>query len=140
MKITSYLVFNGRAEEAAHFYAGLLGGKLENLWRFNQMPPDAGFPPIPEGDGEKIMHCCIFFPGGSMALADTLPSDKRDFGNGGHMLTLVCDSIEQAETTFAKLSDGAQKIPCAMQEVFYAKRYGEVIDRFGVLWGIMFEG
>ncbi len=75
-----------------------------------------------------------------MSVADTLPGDPRDFGKGGQMLTLVCDSVAQAEGVYAGLCDGAQKIQCELAEVFWAKRYAEVVDRFGVLWAIMYEG
>jgi len=138
MKLTSYLIFNGQAEEAANFYASVLNGKIENLYRYDSMPPTPEMS-VPEECKQMIMHCCIIFPGGSMSVADTLPHDKRDFGNKGHMLTLDCDSIEQAEEAYAKLSENAQKIECELAEAYFAKRYGELVDRFGVLWAIMFD-
>lgn len=138
MKLTSYLIFNGQAEEAANFYADVLGGKIENLYRYDTMPSTDEMP-IPEACKQMILHCCIIFPGGAMSVADTLPNDKRDFGNKGHMLTLDCDSIAHAEEVYAKLIKGAQKIECELSEAFYAKRYAEVVDRFGVLWAVMYE-
>ncbi len=138
MKITSYLTFNGNAEEAANFYAEVLGGKLQYLTRFNEFPPMSGWE-VPAEYGNKIGHCCIVFPGGGMSVADTLPTDPRNFGNGGCMLTLSTDSVADAESIFEKLSSGAQKINCQMQEVFYAKRYGELVDRFGVQWAVMYH-
>ena len=138
MKLTSYLIFNGQAEKAANFYADVLGGKIENLYRFDTMPSTPEMP-IPEECKQMILHCCIVFPGGSMSVADTLPHDKRDFGNKGHMLTLDCDSIAQAEETYAKLTKGAQKIDCELGEAFFAKRYAEVVDQFGVLWAVMYN-
>ncbi len=74
-----------------------------------------------------------------MSVADTLPGDPRNFGNGGHMLTLACDSIAQIEEVYAKLCTGAQKIQCELSETFFAKRYAEVVDRYGILWALMFE-
>jgi len=138
MKLTSYLIFNGQAEEAANFYANVLNGKVENLYRYDSMPPTPEMP-VPEDCKQLIMHCCIIFPGGSMSVADTLPHDKRDFGNKGYMMTLDCESIEQAEEVYAKLSEKALKIECELGEAFFAKRYAEVVDRFGVLWAIMFD-
>lgn len=73
-----------------------------------------------------------------MAVADTLPQDPRNFGNRGHMLSLACDSIAQAEAVYAKLAESAQKIECPLGEAFFAKRYGELVDRYGVLWGVMY--
>ncbi len=136
MRITSYLVFNGNAEQAANFYAEALGGKLENLTRYNQFPPSPEWT-VPAEFGNLIGHCCIVFPGGGMSVADTLPSNPVSFAKGGNMLTLVCDSVEQAESAFAKLSRDAQRINCPIQKVFYAERYGEFIDRFGVQWAVM---
>lgn len=138
MKLTSYLIFNGQAEEAAHFYADLLGGKIENLYRYNSMPPSPEIT-VPEDCMQRILHGCITFSEGSMSVADTLPGDERNFGQGGHMLTLACDSVEHAEKSYAKLAVGAQKIQCELSEAFFAKRYAEVVDRFGVLWAIMYE-
>lgn len=139
MKLTSYLIFNGQAEEAANFYADILGGKIGDLYRYESMPPQPGMPEIPNDFKQKVLHCCIAFQGGSMAVADTLPSDERNFGNGGHMLTLVCDSIAHTEEVYAKLSVGAQKIQCELGEAFFAKRYAEVVDRFGILWALMYS-
>lgn len=138
MNITPYLIFNGEAEEAARFYADALGGKIENLHRYDSMPPMPGVT-VPEDFRQKILHCCIIFPGGSISTADNLPGYACCSGNSGHMLTLGCDSIEQAEEVYAKLSNGAQKIQCEMAEAYFAKRYAEVLDRYGVLWAIMYE-
>jgi PhnB protein len=139
MKINPYLMFNGDAEEAAGFYAGVLDGRIGNLYRYSDFPPGSGWE-VPAEYAHKVGHCCIAFPGGAMSVADTLPDDPRDFGNGGHILTVSCDSMEQVESVFNKLAAGARKINWPLQEVFYAKRYGEVVDRFGVLWGVMYEG
>ena len=138
MKITPYLLFNGQAEEAAAFYADLTGGKIENLTRYSEFPPMEGMPPIPADYGQKIGHCCIIFSGGSLSVADTLPDDRREFGNG-HMLTLSCSSVEQAEAAWEKLTPGAKSINCEMGEAFFAKRYGEVVDKYGIFWAVMYE-
>ncbi len=141
MKISPYLIFNGNAEEAANFYAEVMDGTLENLTRFNQFPPNPEWS-VPAEYGNLIGHCCITskeFPGGTMSIADTLPSDPRSTGNGGVMLTLSTQTEQQAEKLFGRLSAGAQKINCPMQEVFYAKRYGELVDKFGIWWAVMCE-
>ena len=139
MKLTSYLIFNGQAEEAANFYADMLGGKIENLYRYNSMPTEPGTPEIPSDYKEKILHCCIEFPGGTMSVADSMPSDERNFGNGGHMLTLMCNSVAHTEEVYAKLCDGAKKVLCELGSAFFATRYAEVIDRYGVLWALIYE-
>ena len=139
MNITSYLIFNGQAEEAANFYAEALDGKIESLYRYESMPPNSGMPEVPADFKQKIMHAGISFPGGTMSVADTLPTDPRSFGDGC-MLTVSCDSVAQAEKIYNKLSKGAKKIMCEFGVAFFAKRYSELVDRYGVLWAVMYEG
>lgn len=136
MKLTSYLIFNGVAEEAANYYTDVLNGKIENLHRYESMPTTPEMP-VPEACKQMILHCCIVFSGGSLSVADTLPHDKRDFGNRGHVLTLDCESVAQAEEVYTKLSAKAQRIECELTETYFAKRYAEVLDCYGVLWAIM---
>ena len=141
MKISPYLMFNGQAEEAAEFYAGVFDGSVENLTRYADFPPMDGMPPLSEEYKQRIGHCCIaspHFPGGTMGIADTVMPDTLTFGSG-QMLTLSVDSAAEAAEVWDKLSSGAQKICCPMQETFYAKLYGELTDRFGVQWAVMFE-
>lgn len=138
MRITSYLIFDGEAEAAADFYAGALGGRIENLHRYADFPPVEGAPPVADEYRQRVGHCCIAFPGGSISLADTALADPLAFGNG-HMLTLSADSAAEAETLWTRLSEGAQKIACPLQEAFFARRYGELTDRFGVQWAVMYD-
>jgi PhnB protein len=139
MGLKSYLIFNGQAEEAANFYAGVLGGKIGDIYRYDSMPAQPGMPEVSDNFKQKIIHCCIIFPGGTMAVADTLPGDERTFGKG-HMLTLHCDSIAQTEEVYARLCIDAQNIHCELAEAFFAKRYAEVVDRYGVQWALLYEG
>ncbi len=141
MKISPYLMFNGEAEAAANFYAGVFDGRVENLTRYADFPPMEGMPPLPAEYQQRIGHCCIAssrFPGGTMGLADTVLGDPLSFGNGC-MLTLSVDSAAEAETIWERLGDGAQKIASPLAETFFAKRYGELTDRFGVQWAVMYE-
>jgi PhnB protein len=141
MKISPYLMFDGEAEAAAEFYAGVLGGRVENLTRYADFPPMEGMPPIPDEYKQRIGHCCISssaFPGGTMGISDTVMGDTLSFGNG-YMLTLSVDSVDEAETVWARLAAGAQKIMSPLAEQFFAKRYGELTDRFGVQWAVMYE-
>lgn len=138
MNLTSYLFFNGKAEEAANYYADVLNGQIEGLHRYEAMPPILGMP-VPEECKQFVLHCNVVFSGGKISMADTLPDDKRDFGNRGYMLTLQCDSIAQVEHIYAKLVEDAQKIDYELGEIYFAKRYAELVDRYGVSWAVLLE-
>ena len=68
MKLTSYLVFNSQAEEAANFYADVLGGKIDNLYRYESMPP------TPENAGARRVQT------NDSALLHRFP--RRVYGHG----------------------------------------------------------
>ncbi len=134
-------MFNGNAEEAATFYAGVLDGRIENLVRYGDFPPMEGMPPLAEEYKQRIGHCCIASPHfscGTMGIADTVLGDTLTFGSGC-MLTLSVGSVAEAETVWSRLAEGAQKVMCPLQETFYAKLYGELTDRFGMQWAVMYE-
>ncbi len=134
MNITPYLSFNGQAEEAANFYADVLGGKVEYISRYESMPSVEGME-VPEDCKQLILHSTVTFPGGFINVADALPGDKRNFGKGC-MLTIYCDSIAHAEEVYAKLIKNAQEVHCELCESFFAKLYAELTDQYGVLWSI----
>lgn len=53
-------------------------------------------------------------------------------------LTLGVDSDVEAERIFSALSDGGQVL-MPMEETFFASRFGQVRDRFGINWMILHE-
>ena len=139
MKLIPYLVFNGQAEEALNFYAAAFDGRVGDLYRYDSAPDMPGQPPVPDEFKQRVMYACLAFDGGSMSISDAMPDDKADFGKGGHMLTLYFDSVAKIEEVYARLCVDAQEIRCKLGEAFFAKRYAEVYDRFGVLWALMVE-
>ena len=53
-------------------------------------------------------------------------------------LSLGVDSDAEAERIYAALSDGG-KVLMSMQETFFASRFAQVQDRFGINWMILHE-
>ncbi len=53
-------------------------------------------------------------------------------------LTLNTDSDNEADRVFAALSDGGQ-VFMPIQETFFASRFGQLRDRFGINWMIVHE-
>jgi PhnB protein len=53
-------------------------------------------------------------------------------------LTLHTDSDSEAERIFSALSAGGQ-VFMPMQETFFASRFGQLRDRFGMNWMILHE-
>jgi PhnB protein len=53
-------------------------------------------------------------------------------------LTLNMDSDSEVERVFSALADGGQ-VFTPMQETFFASRYGQLRDRFGINWMILHQ-
>ena len=53
----------------------------------------------------------------------------------GFTLCLSADDEIEAEQLFAALADSGA-VQMALQPTFFATRYGEVVDRFGIPWEI----
>jgi PhnB protein len=53
-------------------------------------------------------------------------------------LSLSVDSDAEAERIFSALSDGGE-VFMSLQETFFASRFAQLRDRFGINWMIMHE-
>lgn len=131
MFIQPYLMFDGRCDEAIAFYKKTLGAETTMLMRFGDSP-DQGLPPGIAKD--KVMHAAI-------RIGDTvlLASDGNSLGKPqfqGVSLSFTVDSAAQADKVFAALADGG-KVTMPIATTFFAKRFGQVTDRFGLSWMIL---
>lgn len=134
MKIKSYLSFNGNAEEALGFYAGVLNGTISEIYRYE------GFDdiPVPDSYKNKVAHAELIFGDCSIYIADSHPDVKTDFGTYGHVLTLIFDNEQEIRDVFEKLSVGGH-IRCELCQSSFAQLYAEVTDCYGVSWGLIIE-
>jgi len=133
MKIKPYLAFNGNAEEALNFYAGVFNGTIGEVYRYGEYEEMES----PADYQDKIIHSDLDFNGCTISMADTMPGTKTNFGSG-HIITVFCDTDEQLKDIYAKLSvDG--EIKCELCQPGYAKLYAEILDKFGVLWALIIE-
>ncbi|MDR2947774.1 MAG: VOC family protein [Prevotella sp.] len=134
MKIKPYLAFNGNAEEALNFYAGVFNGTVGEIYRYGEYQEMES----PAEYKDKIIHSCLTFSSCTISIADTMPGTKSDFGSLGHTITVFCDTDQQLKDIYAKLSASGQ-IKCELCEPSWAKLYAEILDKFGVLWALIIE-
>ncbi|HVU27765.1 MAG TPA: VOC family protein [Verrucomicrobiae bacterium] len=129
--IQTYLVFNGRCEEAVEFYRQKLGAEIVMLLRFKDAPDPNMIAP---GAENKIMHA-------TLKIGDTIvfASDGR-CENGvnfsGFSLSLSVKTEAEADKFFAALTDGGQ-VTMPLTKTFFSPRFDMVADRFGVSWMVI---
>jgi predicted 3-demethylubiquinone-9 3-methyltransferase (glyoxalase superfamily) len=114
-KITPFLWFDGKAEEAANFYVSIFkNSKIENISRYG----DAG--PGPKGS--------------VMIVGFQLEGQKFTALNGGPHYTFSpavsfyvdCETQAEVDELWERLSAGGKKMQCAW-----------LTDKFGVTWQIV---
>lgn len=127
-----YLNFEGNCSEAMNFYKECLGGELM-IQKVSQTPMASQMPPEMQ---DFVMHARLE-KGNIMIMA----SDAKDKDmTRGDMLSLMiqCDTEEEINTYFSKLSEGGTvNMPLARQ--FWGATYGQITDKFGVLWVFNYE-
>jgi PhnB protein len=133
MQLNPYLTFNGQCEAAFEFYAKVLGGKIEAMMTYGSSPMAEQTPP---GWRNKIMHARLTV-GDKMLMASDAPPDRYE-AMKGIMVTLGIDDPSEAERVFHVLSEnGTVQMP--IQETFWARRFGMLVDQFGTPWMVNCE-
>lgn len=133
MQLNTYLSFNGDCRQALESYARIFGGKVLAMMTFAEMPPQEGCGEIPAAARDLVMHGCVDLGGQLLMGTDATPEHPYPGITGAYVSIQVSDTGE-AERLFAALSDGAKRIEMPLQQTFWARRYGSLVDRHGVPW------
>ena len=132
MKIYPQLNFGGDCEEAFRFYERQLGGRITMMMTAGEMPPGTPRP----GPDDFVIHASMDVAGGQLTGND-VPAER--FGPiRSSSLILSVDSAEEAERIHTAFAEGGE-VTMPMQETFFATRFVQLRDRFGVLWTIMHQ-
>ena len=137
MKFVSYLMFDDQCEPAFQFYARCLGGRIDALTRFADMPDGEG-DKMPPAYRQRVLHAQLSVGDQRLMGSDSPPQYPFE-GYKGFGVTLDIDTPAEAERVFEALAEGG-KITMPFGETFWAERFGMLEDRFGVPWMINCTG
>jgi PhnB protein len=132
MQVQSYLMFNGRCEEAIEFYKKALGAKVEMMMRFKEAPEGQCAP----GSEDKIMHSSFRIGDTTVMASDGMMQGKPEFK--GISLTLNPKTEAEAERLFGALSEGGQ-VQQPLIKTFFSPKFGVLSDKFGVSWMVVVD-
>jgi predicted 3-demethylubiquinone-9 3-methyltransferase (glyoxalase superfamily) len=114
-KITPFLAFKDRAEEAVNFYVSIFkNSKIVSLVRSSEDGP------VAKG---KVLHPSFVLDGQEFMAMDGGPYFSF---SQGISLFVYCETQEEVDELWEKLSEGGEKIQC-----------GWVKDKFGISWQIV---
>ncbi len=128
MKLTPYLLFDGKCREAMEFYHSCLGGKL-TLTAVKDSPAKDR---MQASQQDKVLNAYLSAGLLEISASDWLARNETPVRGNTVCLFLSGGTFEDLKTLFDKLSEGAE-VTDPLKEVFYGV-YGALNDRFGVRW------
>jgi PhnB protein len=131
MKLSTYLNFGGNCEEAFRFYQKHLGGTIRSMMTHEQMPGPSNVGPEWK---KKILHARLDL-GDCELMGSDIPSYQP---MRSVYISLSTESDAEAERIWKLLSDRGE-VFMPIQETFFATRFGQLRDRFGISWMILHE-
>ena len=131
MKLNAFLNFGGNCEQALRFYEQHLGGRITMMMRRAEQPDQ----PLKWPGWEQSIQFATIDLGETQVMASDVPPDHFQLMRSVYM-SLTVDSAAEAERIWTLLSDGAQ-IFMPLAETFFAVRFGQLRDKFGVSWMIL---
>lgn len=120
--ITTFLMFEGQAEEAMGFYASLFkGAEITSIDRYD------------EGDAEgTVKRATLRLPGQNLICVDS-PVEHAFGFTPAISLFVDCESEGEVDRLFAALSEDGTVL-MGLDAYPFSQRFGWVDDRFGVSW------
>ncbi|MET9959843.1 VOC family protein [Streptomyces sp. NPDC006326] len=123
-KITTFLMFEGRAEEAMNFYTSLFDdARIIDISRYGADGP---------GEEGTVRHATFELAGQQLMCIDS--HVKHGFGfTPAVSLFVQCQDRAEIDRLHAALSDGGSEL-MPLGSYGFSARFGWVNDRFGVSW------
>jgi PhnB protein len=131
MKMNTYVNFSGTCAEAFRYYEKHLEAKIGMIMTHGQSPDQSRVKPEWK---DAVLHARISIGDIELWAADIPNAEPMRSA----YLTLRMDTDSEAERAFSALSNGG-KVLMPMREEFFASRFGQVRDRFGINWMILHE-
>jgi PhnB protein len=134
-RVSTYLNFMGRTEEAFTFYRSVFGTEFAGeIMRMGDMPDEPGAPSLPDTEKNLVAHVELpILSGHVIQGTDMLQSMGHELRIGNNVtICLEPDTREQTDRLYASLSEGGSE-STGMQDMPWAY-WGCTLDRYGIRW------
>nr|WP_271495514.1 VOC family protein [Enterococcus sp. 5H] len=128
-----YLNFKDQAAEAIAFYETVFDVKNDGIMTFKDAPQDPDHP-TPDAWKDLVINASMTIEGVPVMFSD-VPDGMGLTYIEGNNVSLVINTTDEAkiDRIFARLAEGGT-ISMPLGETFWAKKYGMVVDKFGINW------
>ncbi|WP_284645761.1 VOC family protein [Paenibacillus silviterrae] len=125
-KVASFLMFEGNAEEAMNYYVSLIeDSSVTSIIRYG-----------PEGPGTEgsVMQATFTLKGQEFMCIDSHVKHAFTF-TPSFSIFVTCDTEDEMDTLYGDLPVGG-KVLMPLGNYGFSKKFGWVVDRFGVSWQV----
>lgn len=133
MKLNTYLNFGGNCAEAFQYYEKHLGARTGMVMTFDQAPGAQNLDPK---TAKGVLYGQIRI-GETEVMASDVP-DGRWQPTRSSYLCIDVESDAEAERIYNALKDGGE-VFMELQETFFAHKYAQLRDKFGVSWMVIHQ-
>ncbi|MEO6612884.1 MAG: SRPBCC domain-containing protein [Chitinophagaceae bacterium] len=136
-RVTTYLNFPGKTEEAFNFYKKVFGGEFTGvgLRRFGDIEMPAEIPALDEDTKKLIIHAELTIIAGHVLMATDSPESmgfKLEKGNNMH-INIEPETKEETKKLFNALAEGGT-ITMPLEDMFWGAYFGTCTDKYGINW------
>jgi len=135
--LATYIALPGQTAAAMRFWHSVFGGELEILFY-----RDAHLEGMPfEPDPDAVAHATLTTPAGVIAGGDAMDLDN-DYPVRGtaYSLLYTTDTPDEAREYIRRLMEDGGSEGMPFEKAPWGDWYGQVFDRFGVMWAFSCEG
>lgn len=128
-----YLNFKDQAAAAIAFYETVFDVKNDGIMIFNDAPQDPEHP-IPDTWKDLIINASMTIEGVPVMFSDVPDGMLMPFIEGNNVSLVINTGDEvKIDRLFTRLAEGGT-ISMPLGETFWSKKYGMVVDKFGINW------
>ncbi len=129
--LATYIALPGTTAEAMTHWHEVLGGDLEILRYRDVATEGMGFEPDPEA----VAHATLTTPAGVIAGGDSMDHENHyPVRDTAYSFLYTTETPEQAQTLIEKFRAGGGSEGMPFAKAPWGDWYGQVFDRFGVMW------
>ncbi|CAG7605545.1 VOC family protein [Leucobacter soli] len=136
--IATYVALPGTTAEAMEHWHEVFGGEL-SIIRYRDMPLE-GMPFEPDPDA--VAHATLTLPDGAGIIAGSdVMDDENDYPVRGtaYSLLVTTATADEARAGFERMLGSGGSVGMPFEKAPWGDWYGQVFDRFGVMWAFSCE-
>ncbi|MBA4493755.1 VOC family protein [Paenactinomyces guangxiensis] len=129
-KVTPFLMFQGKAEEAMNYYTSLIeDSEIISISRHEGKQA---------GEQGSVRLAVFSLKGQEWMCSDSVVKHEFTF-TPSFSLFITCDTEEELNRLYNSLSEGGTVL-MPLDDYSFSKKFGWVVDRFGVSWQLNLPG